>query len=488
MRVFTGSLCTETNTFSPIPTGLAAFRDRGYYPAGTHPAEALFYSGPLGAARLRAKELGWTVIEGMVAGAQPAGPTTRYAYETLRDELLRDLRNALPVDMVVLALHGAMVADGYDDCEGDILARVRAIVGPDVVVGAELDPHCHLTPAMVEHADLLICFKEYPHTDVAERALELVDLCAAMVRDEIRPVASVVDTAMLVPLHTTREPVRSYVDRLQVLEQTDGVLSISIVHGFPWGDTPHTGTQVLVYCDAKRVHARGLYPALGANLARQLADELIGLREQLLQHLPGTEAAIAAALAHPVGPVVLADTADNPGGGGAGDSTYLLAAVLAQHVDSAAIGPLWDPVAVRFAFEAGLGARLSLRVGGKTSPLSGAPVDATWTVRALVPNMQVQALTGGPIDLGDTACIETAGVSVVLTTLRNQALRTDLFTRLGIDLSAQRLIVVKSSQHFHAAFAPLAREVIYVDAPGSVCVNYRDLPYRKVQRPRWPLR
>lgn len=483
MRVFTGSLCTETNTFSPIPTGLAAFRDRGYYPAGTHPAQALFYSGPLGAARTRAQTLGWTVIEGMVAGAQPGGPTTRHAYETLRDELLRDLQAALPFDMVVLALHGAMVADGYDDCEGDLLARVRALVGPDVVVGAELDPHCHLTPAMVAHANVLICFKEYPHTDVAERALELVDLCAATVRGEIRPVASVVDTAMLVPLHTSREPVRSYVDRLHTLEQTDGVLSISIVHGFPWGDTPHTGTQVLVYSDALNTHA----PTRGATLAQQLADELVAMRGELLAHLPGPEAAIAAALAHPVGPVVLADTADNPGGGGAGDSTYLLAAVLAAGVDAAALGPLWDPVAVRFAFEAGVGARLALRVGGKTSPLSGTPVDAVWTVRALIANMQVEALTGGPIDLGDTACIETAGVSVVITTLRNQALRTDVFTRLGIDLAAQRLIVVKSSQHFYAAFAPLAREVIYVDAPGSVCVNYAALPYQKVKRPRWPL-
>ncbi len=171
MRVFSASLATETNTFAPMPTGLASFRDRGYFPAGKHPDQMTFFSGPLWAARLRGKERGWTLLEGMVAGAQPSGTTTRQAYESLREELLADLRAALPVDMVLLGLHGAMVADGYDDCEGDLLRRVREIVGPEVVVGAELDPHSHLTPAMTAHADLLIAFKEYPHTDVLERAL-----------------------------------------------------------------------------------------------------------------------------------------------------------------------------------------------------------------------------------------------------------------------------------------------------------------------------
>ena len=160
MRVFTGALATETNTFGPMPTSLASFRDRGYFPAGQHPAHMLYFAGPTWAARLRGKPLGWDLVEGLVAGAQPSGTTTRHAYESLREELLADLRAALPVDMVLLGLHGAMVADGYDDCEGDLLARVRALVGPGVVVGAELDPHHHLTPAMLGNADLLVAYKE----------------------------------------------------------------------------------------------------------------------------------------------------------------------------------------------------------------------------------------------------------------------------------------------------------------------------------------
>ncbi len=212
MRVFSAGLATETNTFAAIPTGLRAFRERGYYPAGTHPDRMSFFAAPLWAARQRGKALGWDLVEGLVAGAQPGGITTRAAYEALRDELLADLRAALPVDMVVLGLHGAMVADGYDDCEGDLLARVRNIVGSTVVVGAELDPHNHLTPEMVGNADLLVAFKEYPHTDV-DRAYELVQPFAAQVEGRIHPMLRPVACDMIVTMHTTREPARGFIDR-----------------------------------------------------------------------------------------------------------------------------------------------------------------------------------------------------------------------------------------------------------------------------------
>ena len=479
MRVFTGGLATETNTFAPMPTGLGSFRDRGYYPAGKHPNELSFFAAPLWAARQRGKERGWEVIEGMVAAAQPSGTTTRAAYEALRDELLADLRAALPVDMVVLGLHGAMVADGYDDCEGDLLARVRAIVGPKVVVGAELDPHNHLTPAMLAAADLLISFKEYPHTDVLERAWELVDLCAAQVEGRIRPVAAVVDCEMIVTMHTSRQPARGFVDRIQALEGKDGILSISVSHGFAWGDTEHMGTQLLVYADADAAKARAL--------ARRLADELIGLREQLRMHYPGIDEALDEALAFAGGPVVLADGADNPGGGASGDSTFILRRMLERGIGNACLGPLWDPVAARIAFEAGPGARLPLRIGGKIGPLSGDPVDANCTVKAVRADMKMTGLAGLPLALGDCALVETGGIEIVLISLRNQAMGTDLFTQLGCDIAAKKIIVVKSSQHFLASFSKVARHVIYVGAPGAVTIDLDTLPYRKIRRPKWPL-
>ncbi|MEP6739186.1 MAG: M81 family metallopeptidase [Caldimonas sp.] len=479
MRVFSGGLATETNTFAPMPTGLASFRDRGYYPAGKHPDEMSFFAGPLWAARQRGKALGWDLVEGMVAAAQPSGTTTRHAYETLRDELLADLRAALPVDMVVLGLHGAMVADGYDDCEGDLLARVRQMVGPTVVVGAELDPHNHLTPAMLANADLLIAFKEYPHTDILDRAYELVDLCAAMVERRIKPIASAVDCGMIVTMHTSRDPARGFVDRIKALEGKDGILSISVSHGFAWGDTPDMGTQVLVYSDGDG--------AKGKKLARRLADELIGLRESLKVHYPDIDSALDQALAFDGGPVILADGADNPGGGAAGDSTFILRRMLERGIGNACIGPLWDPIAARIAFDAGVGATLMMRVGGKISALSGDPLDVLCTVKALLPEMKMTGLGGTPMAMGDSALVETAGIEIVLITLRNQAMGTDLFTQLGCDLATKKIIVVKSSQHFYASFSKVAKHVIYAGAPGAVAIDLNTLPYKKIRRPKWPL-
>ena len=479
MRVFSGALATETNTFGPMPTGLASFNDRGYFPAGQHPDHMLYFSGPLWAARLRGAERGWDLVEGMVAGAQPSGITTRHAYETLRDELLRDLRAALPVDMVLLGLHGAMVADGYDDCEGDLLTRVRAIVGPGVVVGAELDPHNHLSAAMLAQANLLVCYKEYPHTDVKERALELVDLCAATVEKRIRPTLAVVDCEMVTLVHTSRNPARAFVDRIQSLEGHDGVLSISITHGFPWGDVADMGTKVFVYTDND--------PAQAAALARQLADELIAMREQLSPAYPDIDEALDQAMAFDGAPVVIADSADNPGGGAASDSTFSLRRMIERGIGNAVPGPLWDPIAVRIAFDAGVGAQLPLRIGGKISALSGDPMDLQCTVKALTPSLVQTGLSNTPTPMGDCALVEANGIEILLVTLRNQAMGTDLFTGAGCELAGRKLIVVKSSQHFYASFSKIAATVIYADAPGSVARDLNTLPYLKVRRPKWPL-
>jgi microcystin degradation protein MlrC len=479
MRVFTATLATETNTFAPLPTGLSSFRDRGYFKAGQHPEGMSFFAGPLWAARERGRALGWQVAEGMVAAAQPSGTTTRLAYETLRDELLADLRAAMPVDMVVLGLHGAMVADGYDDCEGDLLQRVRAIVGPAVVVGAELDPHNHLSAAMVTSANLLIAYKEYPHTDIKERALELVDLCAAQVAGRIKPVAAVVDCEMIVSVHTSRQPARGFVDRIQALEGKDGILSVSVTHGFGWGDVPDMGTKMLVYADGDAAKAQAL--------ARRLADELIAMRAALSPHYPGIDAALDEAQAFAGGPVVISDGSDNPGGGAAGDSTFVLRRMRERGLRNVALGPLWDPGAVRIAFDAGLGATLALRVGGKISPLSGDPLDLVCTVKALQRDLIMTGLSGAPTPMGDCALVEADGIEIVLITLRGQAIGTDLFTQLGCELAAKKLIVVKSSQHFYAAFSKLAKHVIYAGAPGSVTHDLRTLPYRHIRRPKWPL-
>ncbi|MCY1514704.1 Metallopeptidase family M81 [compost metagenome] len=478
MRVFSASLATETNTFGPMPTGIASFKDRGYFPAGQHPDALTIYSGPLWAARIRGKEKGWTLLEGMVAGAQPSGITTRHAYETLRDEMLNDLRAALPVDMVLLGLHGAMVADGYDDCEGDMLARVRQIVGPDVVIGAELDPHNHLTPAMVDNANVMVSFKEYPHTDVLERGLELVDICAAAVEGKVKPVVAMVDCDIIVTVHTSREPARSFVQRMQALEGKDGVLSVSLTHGFSWGDVPEMGTKVLVYTDGDQAQADAL--------ARALGDEIIGFRDRLAPPYPGADEALDQALALNDFPVVLADSADNAGGGAPSDATFILERVLARGIRDVATGPFWDPVAVQLCFEAGDGAQIKLRIGGKVAPVSGQPLDLDCEILALKRDAVMTGLAGTPALLGDVAVVRSQGVVIVLTTNRTQAMGTDLFTQFGVDLQAMKLIIVKSSQHFYASYSQVGRHVIYVETPGAITQDYNALPYTKRKLPKWP--
>jgi microcystin degradation protein MlrC len=486
MRVFTATLATETNTFAPMPTGLASYKETAYFPAGKHPDQPTLFSAPLWALRQRAAALGWQVVEGLVAIAQPSGITTRAAYETLREALLDDLRAAMPVDMVLLGLHGAMVAEGCEDCEGDLLARVRQIVGPAAVIGAELDPHHHLTDAMLRESDLLIAFKEYPHTDILERANELITLCADIAARKVRPLPAVVDCRMIAMVHTTREPARGFVDRIQALEGRDGILSISITHGFPWGDVPDMGTKVLVYADADAAKAQAL--------AQRLADELIAMREQLAAPQPGIDEALDQALATAalgdtavVGPVVLADGADNPGGGAPGDSTFILRRIVERGIRGVAMGPIWDPIAVRIAFDAGVGAQLDLRIGGKIGPLSGQPMDLRCTVKAVQHDLLMTGLGGAKQALGDSALVEADGVELLLISLRSQAMGTDCFTQLGCDLAQRRIVVVKSSQHFYAAYSKIARQVIYVNAPGVVTGDLASLPYRRIKRPMWPL-
>lgn len=482
MRVFTATLATETNTFSPIPTSLASYKAGGLYRAGEHPDHPELFTAPLWVARQRARARGWTLMEGLCAFAQPAGPTVRAAYEQLRDELLADLRKALPVDMVLLGLHGAMVAEGYDDCEGDLIARIRALTGPKTVIGATLDPHCHMTERMLANADALICFKEYPHSDFMERAEDLADLCEAAAQGKVKPVTSTYDCRMISVYHTMLEPMRSFVDCMKALEGKNGVLSISIAMGFPWGDVADLGTRMVVITDNK--------PAEGALLAEKLGRELIALRGTTHSEHLALGDAVGRALEVNGWPVVLADTADNPGGGAPGDSTYVLETLVARRAGPAALGPLFDPMAVGLCFDAGVGARLPLRIGGKTGPASGKALDLDCEVRHLARDTS-QSFGKAHVSMGDVATVRVgapgAEIDVVLTTVRGQGFGTDLFTKHGVDLAEKRLVVVKSSQHFRAAFGPIAKAVFFIAGPGAIAFDIPALPYTRVRRPKWPL-
>ena len=472
MKIFIAGIATETNTYSAFPTGLSAFEmNRGKDPVATAFRPHL---------ERWAVDEGHTLAFGLTIFAQPAGATVRSAWQALRDELLADLKAAMPVDAVVLPLHGAMVAEGCDDCEGELIERVRAIVGPRVPIGVELDLHCHFTERMRRGADILVAYKEYPHTDVLDRLAEVWRLTLDTAAGRIRPVTAVADCRMVGLWHTTREPMMGFVRRMQALEGQGGVLSVSFGHGFPFADVPEAGAKVWVVTNDDLPSAQAL--------ADELARELFAMREETRSVPIAVAAALDRVQAAPPGkPLVLADVADNAGGGASNDSTFILAALLERGIGDVAIGPIWDIGAVQVCREAGVGSTLMLRVGGKCGPTSGQPVDLPVTVRAFQKD-HTQSLAGmARFDCGSSAWVQTAdGIDLVLISIRHQGYGTDLFTGLGIDLTAKRAIVVKSTQHFHAAFAPLAQQVLYVDTPGLLRSDFEHMDYRHRSLNYWP--
>ena len=482
LKIFLASLGTETNTFSPFTTGYQNFSETCLVRGGAYGDNPFLFAVPLVIWRQQAGKLGWSVVDSLCTFAQPAGMTLRAVYESFRDEIIADLNRAMPVDAVLLSLHGAMVAHGYDDCEGDLIAAVRTFVGPDVPVGVELDLHRHLTPKMVENSTAIVIFKEYPHSDTAERAEELFQIIAATAEGKAKPHMAVYDCQMIGVYHTTTEPMKSYLAQIRSLEGKNRVLSISIVHGFPWGDVPDMGTRILVVTNND--------PQKGLALAESLGRQFFELRDQLQPDYLGIDESLDRALATDGSPVVLADVSDNAGGGAPGDSTFILKALLNRGIENAAIACIWDPIAVMLAIEAGVGTQFDLRLGGKMGPMSGDPLDLRVTVTKIVRDA-MQSFEQKPYQsqsrLGDAVAFRACGIDIVANTIRTQTFSRDVFTNLGIDPLRKRILVLKSMQHFHAAFAPIAATILYVTAPGALVPDFRKLPYRRVDRHKWPL-
>ena len=481
MKVFAGGIMTETNTFAPFPTGMADYQkvQAANYNPNNNGSD---YGNAMDVWYQQTQQRGWQFCPGLFAFAQPAGITPRPVYEALRDEMLADLQAAMPVDIVLLSLHGAMVAEGYDDCETDMIDRVRGIVGDTIPIGVELDLHCDLTDQMMAQADAIILYKEYPHTDVADRAIELFELIAQTKAGTIRPTMAAFDCKMLGFYLTPYQPMRDFVDKMMVRESQGDVLSLSLFHTFPWGDVPTQGVKMLAITDND--------PALAAQVAEEYGRAFFALRHELIvPSLPMNEA-IDKAMAHSGFPIVLADQADNAGGGAPSDSTFVLRELLQQGIINAALGMIWDPIAVRVAQAAGEGAQLDLRLGGKMGPMSGDPLDLRVTVTKLKENM-VQLWPQGDnpplkIPVGDAAALHCQGIDIVINTVRGQVFSPMVFTELGIEASQRKLLVVKSTQHFYAGFEPIAANIIYMSAPGAIPPHFTEIPYQRVDTHKFP--
>jgi len=379
--------------------------------------------------------------------------------------------------MVLIVMHGAMVADGYLDCEGDILERARAIAGPEAAIGCELDLHCSITQKMRTNADAIITFKEYPHIDGKERAVELFTILKDTAENKIRPEISVHDCRMVNMWPTTREPMATFVQSMIDAEGTDDILSVSFAHGFPWGDVPDATAKMVVITDNA--------PDKGAALAARFGEKIWSLREETKTDFLTIEDGLARVRSSNAGPVVLADVSDNAGGGAPGDSTFVLQQILNEGMTNIALGLYWDPVAVRFCKEAGEGATFDLRIGGKCGPMSGDAVDLTVTVRKVMEDA-TQPFSSGTVALGDAVWVEAEGLDLVLISVRGQTFHPEAFTQLGIDLEEKDAVVVKSSQHFHAGFAPIGSSVVYLATPGTITPDFAKIPFTRIANPYWP--
>lgn len=475
MKLMIASLVTETNSFSPIPTGKLAF-EAGLLTREGSRAEPRMHNVSLHVWRRMAEERGWKVVESLTAAAQPAGITTRIVYEGFRDEILGDLKTEQP-DIFLINMHGAMIAEGYDDCEGDMMARARAILGPDKVIGLELDPHNHLTEAMLENATLIVNYKEYPHIDPAERAVELFEMAADAAAGKTRPVMRAHDCRMLTIIKTLTEPGKSFVQAMKDAEGKDSILSVSLTHGFPWGDVADVGAKMLVIADGDADKA--------AQLAQTFAARLWDIRDGLRLDYPDIPAALDRVEKATAFPITLADMGDNPGGGAPSDATFFLHGVLKRGLKQVGLALFWDPVLVGMCQDAGVGAKMRVRIGGKVCEASGQALDLDVIVRGIREDMS-QAVNDMSISLGTGVWLEADGVHIILSSKRAQCYSPSVFTDLGLDIADLKIMIPKSTNHFYQNFERVSAEVIHVGSPGAVTPAIASIPLTKRDGNFWP--
>lgn len=489
-RVLIAGFKHETNTFSILPTTLKSYEARGYvrgadiapFFKGTNTEVAAFIDG--------CAKHGWEPVLSVVADATPSGKLTRDCYETIAGQIVADIAAAGPLDAILLNLHGAMVAEHTDDGEGTLLERIRAKVGPGVVVAATLDLHANVTRAMAKHADILVSYRTYPHIDMYDIAAETVEIVARALAGTVKPKTVLARRPQIEGVDhgrtTSPGPMTEILARCEKMKAADsGILALSINAGFAWADIPEVGPTAVVVGD-------GADPRFQA-IAETLADEIWEGRHRAT--VKPVTVADAIARAQSIGrvgkPVVLADYADNPGGGGYGDTTGLLRGMIDAKLESAALAVLYDPEVAAACHAAGVGATLTVKLGGKVDPRYGAPIDATGTVTHLSDGrMTIEGpmLRGVAVDMGPVATLHIGGVDVVIGSRRFQNYDRNFFRAGGVEPAERAVIAVKSSQHFRAAYAPLAAEILVVDEGGGVMSNnLAKLPFTKVPRPIFPL-
>lgn len=489
LRIAIGSIMHESHAFSPRRTRLADF-ESGHLLLGSDLVPFFAGTRTEPAAFLAAGEReGWQCVPLLAARATPNGLVEAEAYRGLQGELVARLQAALPVDGVLLALHGAMGAEGLPDADGDLLAAVRSVVGPDIPVIATLDMHANVTGQMVSATTALIGYQTYPHVDQYERGAEAASLMARTLRGEVRPVTARVSPPALLTsmnMRTAEGPMAALVGAARALAEEPGILAATVFGGFPYADFPECGPAAVVVADGSAERAR--------SAARRLAREIWRRRKEFRAELLSPREAVRRAqalLGRPgSGPIALVDVADNPASGGTGDTTGLLAAMLEAGFQNAAFGTLYDPESVAQAVQAGVGGTAELQLGGKSAPQFGGPLRVKATVRTLADGRfrnRGPMNHGMEIQMGRTAVVQVGGLQVVLTEFPVAPADPEAFRRVGIDPADLSVLGIKAKNHFRAGYGPFLRQILLVDAPGLATLDLSQVPYTAVRRPVWPL-
>jgi microcystin degradation protein MlrC len=497
--VLIGQIEHETNTFSSLSTGMAAFDD-----ASLHYGDAVVddlggTNTAIGGFLRVAADEGWDVVPTVAADATPGGIVTANARETLLGAVLEGIERADP-DGVLLALHGAMVSEGdpsdgqravgddrirAGDGDGYILERVRQAVGDEVPVMASLDLHANVSERMATHADGLFGYDTYPHVDIGDTGETAARAMAATLSGTLDPEV-VVERAPLLPplpvLRTETEPMQSLLSAASAAED-DAVPDVSVFGGFAHADVNHAGFSVVGVADRSRADEV-------RTTCRTLADEAEERRTEFDRaYTSVADAVTEAATRTDDDPLLLADISDNPGGGGAQDGTTLLSALLEAGVEDAAVATIYDPAAVDAAAAAGVGERVSVSLGGQTAT-AGDPIDVTGRVRLLSDGRyrnQGPMSTGLEVSFGRTAVLEVDGIDVVVGSHRQQPYDPEAFRSQGITPERERVVVLKSTVHYRAGFEPLVGAIREVATPGLCTPTLSAFDYEHVSRPIYPL-
>lgn len=488
MRIAIGGISHETSTFAQTRTTVADFAD-GFG----------LYRGPAIIERFRGSNIcaggfidgaathGFDVFPILWGFAYPSGLITAAAYAELKHDFVECLRREHarnPLDGVLLDQHGAMVVEGIDDADADFIEAVRAVVGPRCPVVVTFDLHGNHSARRVNAATAICGFDTYPHIDMAERGREAADLIVRTIRQEITPAMAFRSIPMFwsAPCQiTAHPPMNEAMAFVHELERRPGILSVTLATGFPWADIANMGASAIVVADGDS--------ALAEQTAQELHDWVFDRRARW--HRPPLSVSDALQQAEALGkyPIILADHADNTGGGAPGDSTEILRTFIDRKLRDSLVLYIVDPEVIALAHAAGVGAVIDVDVGGKSDPIQGPPVRMQATVRALSAG---EFRYDGPMyaglagNMGPSAWIEQDGVHVVVVTAHEQPLGPAFAKSLGIDCRAMKYITVKSAVHFRASFEPFAGSIFNVDAAAIHTHEFAKLPYKKRQ-PMYPV-